>query len=157
MVTHRGLQSPRMYKLYTRLGNRVEKDIHLLEPIMKRQNIEYKTTPNASIRLVNDELKKGAEIEGTIPIHTPANNEYARFKASSIDGIEGLEFELQFGIKGYDIHSGEAYDRPTGIVRYTYLDGKVAIWETEDELDLQLKEEERLKKIQEKVIKQKVS
>jgi hypothetical protein len=66
-------------------------------------------------------------------------------------GENGLDITLFAGIKGYDIASGEGYDRKLAKVNYTFEKGKIKIKEALDENDLETSEKERLKKVFEKV------
>lgn len=127
MLSREELLSHKMKELYLTLAGKVTKDIKQFKEVLGKIDLEYNRTPNSIVRLTND----GKEAEGIIPINIEGNIQYARYKAYSINGLEGIAIELTFGIKNQNLN--EDYDKSAGFVKYSYFGDKVHIMETKNE------------------------
>ncbi len=127
MLLKEELLSHKMKELYLTLAGKVTKDIKQFKEVLGKIDLEYNSTPNSIVRLTND----GKEAEGIIPIDIEGNIQYARYKAFSINGLEGIAIELTFGIKSQNFK--EDYDKSAGFVKYSYFGDKVYIMETKNE------------------------
>lgn len=155
LFSKRGLSSSRSMALYARLGERCDRDISIINKILKRRNIEHERfdLKSSSYEVEDDKTI----VEGKIPFKGKDYDYYADFVVTKYDGLSSLDVLLTFGTKGSDIHTGENYDRKLAQVRYTYLDGNVLISRICDEDDLEKVEEQRRKDVQQLVLKNKKS
>ena len=150
------LVSPRYQGVYRRLGEKCTKEMTMIEETLARRNIvEFHTPIGDNKTTVFHFDKNGSRVEGVIPITTVFYDEYARFEANKVKGMQSTFFEVTFGKKGSDVHTGEMFDRVTGKVCFTYLDGKVLITYTKDEAAIQKEADEKAHAVQRMVLEQK--
>ena len=123
MLTKKDLYSHNMDVFYSRLGDKVAKDIKQFKETLGKIDIEYKSSPNSVVRSTDF----GKESEGIVTIAISEESQLSRYKAYAIDGLEGLGIELYLGVKNYNLE--EEKDKSNGFVKFSYLDGDVSVME----------------------------
>ena len=142
------LNSKKSISFYESVARRVLGDISLIEGFVSKRSKKRDLRVNITDKLF--ELHDNT-ISYTGLITSNSDGHYLSIDAMKEIGENGLDITLFAGIKGFDITSGEGYDRKLAKVNYTFEKGKIRIKEAMDESDLETIEEERLKKVAENI------
>ena len=148
MYSKEQLNSKKSVLFYEKVARRVLDDISSIEGLVNKRNDKRYLKVSITNKLF--ELSDNT-ISYSDLIASSSDGHYLSIDAMKEIGENGLDITLFAGIKGYDIASGEGYDRKLAKVNYTFEKGKIKIKEAMDENDLETSEKERLKKVFEKV------
>ena len=147
MYTKSDLQSSNFMTIYESLAKLSLRDLNFIENLLSKRNNKR----NFKVKLNN----KRFEINNkTLHYTNKLKNDKGRYiniDVSKIIGDSKVLIGLSLGIEGFDIHSGERYDRKQAKVNYIYQD-KVDLLEVKTEEEIN-QEEESLRECNSKVIK----
>lgn len=148
MYSKEQLNSKKSVLFYEKVARRVLDDISSIEGLVNKRNDKRYLKVSITNKLfeLSDNIISYSDL-----IASSSDGHYLSIDAMKEIGENGLDITLFAGIKGYDIASGEGYDRKLAKVNYTFEKGKIKIKEAMDENDLETSEKERLKKVFEKV------
>lgn len=147
MYTKSELQSKKYMILYESVARRSLKDLSFVEGFL----VKKRKKRNLKIDIEDKHFETNENnMHYTGKVHTDNNDKYINIDVSKEIGNDLLNIILTIGTTGYDIHSGERYDRQFARVSYTYKDKvNIDLIKTEDEIANE--EEARLKECNLKV------
>ncbi len=147
------LNSKGANSFYESIAKRTLNDIYVIEGEVSRTN--KKRDLKVSVSDKSFELFNNT-ISYTGIIKSNGDGYYLSIDAMKEINENGLDVTLCAGIQGFDIATGEKYDRKLAKVNYSYAHGKITINSIMDEEDLALEEEKRLKEVNNQVLKMKL-
>lgn len=147
MYTKKELKSKKFMNFYEAIAKRCYKDLSYVEGFLTKRAKKRELKVNIENKLFesNDNMM---HYTGIINRNEPG--EYIGLDVSKKFNKDELSINLIFGATGYDIHTGERYDRHYAEVSYKY-DKKVILESIKSEKEINQEEENRLKECQRKI------
>ena len=142
MYTKERLQSEEFIKIYEHIAKNSLKDLNFVEDLLSKR----KKKRDFRVKLNNKSFEANNNImHFTNKIKNKEDGKYIDIDISKIIGDKKLLVNLVLGIEGFDISSGERYDRQQANVKYIYKDKEVNLLDIKTEEEIDQKEETRLK------------
>ncbi len=141
MYSKEKLNSKNFKSFYESIAKRTLSDIYLVEDEVSKRNKKRDlmvNMTNKTFELYNNTISYSGIIKSN------RDGYYLSIDAMKEIGENGLDITLFAGIKGFDIATGEGYDRKLAKVDYSYVSGKIVMKSVMDENDLENQEDERL-------------
>lgn len=146
MITKDKLKSNNSKDLYHAVGERTLRKFDYVEKEIASRRDSFRVKHDSSILEIRDNkiLYEGL-------LESNLKGDYLLMNAEKEIGDNKLFITLNRGICGFDIHTGERFDRRLAEVAYTYDGENVNITELKDEKDFDEEKESRDKSISERV------
>ena len=149
MYTEELLKKEEYIRIYKYIGkNSLKTLIKVEEMLSKRKN-----TNDLDIHLEKESFVTRDNImHYTNSVHLNNNGTYLNTNITKTKNSNLLDISLELGITGYDIATGERFDRKKAKVEYTYENDKIDIKSIEDEIYYNNLEKQKYEDIKRQVL-----
>ncbi len=137
MYSNEKLNSKNAISLYESIAKRTLGYIYIIESEVCKTNKKRDLKVNfsdKSFELFNNTITYSGVVKSN------GDGRYLSIDAMKEIGENGLDVVLVTGIKGFDITTGEGYDRKLAMVSYSYSHGKIDVKSVMDENDIENEE-----------------
>ena len=148
MYTEEMLKSETYINLYKQFGIKsLGKMTEAEETFKKDVNNNQKITNHNEVITC-----QGNSILYSNAYHLDNDGTYLNVDAKKTKKMNIVNISLELGIAGFDVATGERYDRKKAMVRYFYDDGRIFIKEIKDEVSFEKQEEEKKEEVIQRVL-----
>ena len=149
MYTKEKLESDSFIRLYKHVGKDCLKKMTRAEEILS----ERKNGNNIDVHRDKESFSSHDDtMHYTNSVNLNSDGTYLKTSVIKKKEEKNVDITLELGIEGYDLSTGERYDRKQARVRYSYEDGNISIKGIEDEEYFNIIEDNKSQQIIQKVL-----